>query len=183
MTRQPTRIAIFQTLIVLVAILPLLLAAAFVWRVHQSAEKRLAEMEPRHARLQGIAARQSELQVASQNAAQTVSRYFYPSSVDATRAGNDAQQQIRSVFEAGNLSIASAQVMDPRDSDGFQRIRLVFVVEGILPDLQAALLKLKAQTPLVIVESLSLQSQGQPRASSDTRMTANFNFIVLRAKS
>ena len=183
MTRQPTRITILQSLIVLAALLPFLLAAAYVWHVHQSAEARLAELEPRHARLQGITARQSELQAAAQNAAQTVSRYFYPASVDAARAGNEAQQHIRAAFEAGNLSVVSAQVLDPKDSDGFQRIRLVFQVEGTMPDLQAALLKMKAQTPMAIVESLSMQSQGQPRASSHARVTCSFNFIVLRAKS
>lgn len=182
MTKQPVRITVLQSLIVLALLLPFLVLAGYVWHTHQRAQSRLAELEPRHARLQGIIARQPELQAAAQSAAVTVNRYFYPASVDAARAGNEAQQLIRSAFEVGDLSIVSAQVLDPKDSEGFQRIRLVFLVEGTQPDIQTALLKLKAQTPAVLVESVSLQAQGQPRASSNVRMTGSFNFIVLRAK-
>ena len=183
MTNQPKRIVVLQSLILLAVVAPLLAAAAYAWHTHDVARARLAELEPRHARLQGIIARQLELQAAAQNAAQTVNRYFYPASVDAARAGNEAQQQIRAAFESGNMSIVSAQVLDPKDSDGFQRIRLVFLVEGTLSELQEVLLKLKVQSPAVLVESLSMQAQGQPRASSLARVNGNFNFVVLRAKS
>src|SRR6187402_1345638 len=100
MMQQPKRIVILQSLILLAVVAPLLAAAAYVWHTHQAAQAQLAELEPRHARLQGIIARQPELQAAAQNAAQTVNRYFYPASVDAARAGNEAQQQIRATFES-----------------------------------------------------------------------------------
>lgn len=183
MTKQPPRLVVLQCLILLLALTPFIVVAAYVSYAHQAVQARLAEMEPRHARLQGINAKRPELLAAVQNASQTVSRYFYPASVDVARAGNEAQQLIRSAFESGDMTIVSAQVLDPKDSEGFHRIRLVFLVEGSLPDIQAALLKLKAQTPVVMVESLSMQSQGQPRPGSNVRVTCNLNFIALRAKS
>lgn len=178
-----SRIMVLKLLIVVACIAPFALGAAFVVYRHQLIQSHLDEIVPRHARLQGLRERTPQLLAAAQVAATDVNRYFYPASIDAVRAGNEAQQRIRSAFEGGDLAIVSAQVQDPKDSEGFQRIRLTLLVEGTLGDIQSAVLKLKAQTPVVLTESVSMQSQGQPKAASNVRVTCSLNFIVLRAKA
>lgn len=184
MTKQAVRRGmLLKLLIVLTLLAPIVAGAAFVAYRHQLMQSYLHDLVPRHARLQGLRERTPQLLAAAQTAAVDVNRYFYPVSIDAVRAGNEAQQRIRAAFEGGDLAIVSAQVQDPKDSKGFQRIKLTFLVEGTLSDIQDALLKLKAQSPVVLTESISVQPQGQPKASTNVRVTCSLNFVVLRAKA
>lgn len=183
MNHKPDRGMVFKLIIVMALVAPFAGGAAFVAYRHQLMQSQLDDLVPRHARLQGLRERTPQLLAAAQTAALDVNRYFYPVSIDAVRAGNEAQQRIRSAFEGGDLAIVSAQVQDPKDSEGFQRIKLTLLVEGSLGDIQNALLKLKSQNPVVLTESISVQPQGQPKASSNVRVTCSLNFVVLRAKT
>lgn len=183
MSRQSLRIIVLQALTLLVLAMPLLAVGVFVWQKHVWAQALLSEMEPRHARLQGVRAVKPALEVATQNARALLIKQVYPTTLDATKAGNDAQQRIRAVFAESQLTVDSIQVVEAKDIEHFQRIGVVLHVEGTLPSMQAALLKLKTQSPTILVDSFSLQSTGVVKPASMQRMSGNFNFSVLRARS
>ena len=90
--REPARPAAWLLLFALV------LAGAgwagwMVWTKHQFALERLAEIEPRHARLVGIQQREAELTAEVTEASQRLSELVYSHTVERQAAGNDAQQR------------------------------------------------------------------------------------------
>jgi general secretion pathway protein M len=177
------RIAWLQALTVLVLLLPLVGAGLYVWVHHQRIENHLAELEPRYARLAGLLDRQAELKALGVRANEQLAHLTYPASQDITQAGNDAQQRIRGVFSESKLDIISIQVLPPpKEEAQFDRIPINLRVEGDLVGIQDALLKLSRQSPMVLVDSLSLQTIGPVRPASIQRLGGQFNLFVLRVR-
>lgn len=183
MNKLSVRTAILQATTVLALTLPLIAAGIYVWQKHVWAQSLIAELEPRHARLQGVQAMQTELKALVVGAQNLLSSQTYPATLDATMAGNDAQQRIRSAFTESQLNVESIQVIAAKDSEHFQRIGVTLVAEGTLPSIQDALLKLSSQSPTILVDSFSIQSTGAVRPSSTQRLSGSFSFSVLRVKS
>lgn len=183
MKPQLSRIAFLQVLTVILLAVPFVAAAAYVWHRHVLAQSMLADLEPRYARLQGARAMQAELEKSATLAKATMVKHVYPTSLDATKAGNDAQQRIRSVFEDSQVSVESSQVLPPKDVDQFQRIGVSLRVEGNMPAIQEAILKLRDQSPSILIDSLILQNLSPVRPASTPRLAGNFSFSVLRLRS
>ena len=186
MNRQSARIVVLQALTILMLALSLLAIGVYVWQKYVGAQVQLSGLEPRFARVQGMKAMQPELEKAARLAQAALRKHAYPAELDATKAGNDAQQRIRNVFEASQLTIGSIQVQEvkeSKESEGFQRISVVLQVEGTLPNIRDAALRLADQTPTILVDSMALQSTGTVKAASQQRLAANFSFAVLRARS
>jgi len=183
MKRQSTRIMFLQALTLLLLATPLLVIGAYIWQKHQMVQTLLSAMEPRHARLQGLRARQAEIETAAKQAQTIIAQHAYPASQESAKAGNDAQQRIRAVFAAGQLNINSLQVLEPKETEQFQRIGIVMQVDGNLPAIHDAILKLKNETPTILVDSFVLQSIGPVRPASTQRLQGTFTFAVLRGKS
>lgn len=178
------RIAWLQALTVLVLLLPVAGAALYVWTQHQRVQNRLADLEPRYARLQGLLQRQADLKALAVQVNGQLVRLTYPAAQDVTQAGNDAQQRIRSLFAESKLDIISIQVLPPlKEESKFDRIPINLRVEGDIAGIQSALLKLSGQNPMVLVESLSLQTIGAVRPASIQRLGGQFNLSVLRVRS
>lgn len=182
MTRTLSLTTILQWVTILMVLIPLFGLAGFVWQKHNWATDRLAELEPRYARLQGLLGSQVELDTAVRNSQNITLKYAYPANLGVTQAGNDAQQRIRAAFVDSRNSVESIQVLGSKDVDGFQRIGIVVQVDSTLPDILEALLKLRDQTPVVLVDSFSLQSTGAVRSASVQRLTGNLNFSVLKVR-
>jgi general secretion pathway protein M len=178
----PHRIAVYQAVIVAAFVLPALAFAHFVWGQHQSATQKLAEMEPRFARLLGLVERKSELLAFSQMSAEFVKSSLYPADQDATLAGNDAQQRIRTVFADSRLDVISIQVLAAKEEEGFDRIPIDLRVEGDLTGLQNALAVLAAQKPLVLVDEATIQTVGAVRPASVQKLGGQFQFSVFRVR-
>jgi general secretion pathway protein M len=177
------RVAALQALTVLVLLLPLAGAGLYVWTLHHRLQTHLADLEPRFARLAGLLARHADLQAMGVQANAQLARLTYPASQDVTQAGNDAQQRIRSLFADSKLDIISIQVLPPKEEGKFDRISINLRVEGELSGVQDALMKLPGQSPVVLVDSLTLQTIGAVRPASIQRLGGQFNFSVLRVRS
>lgn len=177
------RIGWLQALTVLLLLLPLVGAGLYVWTLHQRFQTQLTDLEPRYARLAGLLERQSDLKALGVQANQQLVRLVYPGSQDVTQAGNDAQQRIRSLFADSKLDIISIQVLPPKEEAKFDRIPINLRVEGDLAGIQDALLKLSTQSPLVLVDSVAVQTIGAVRPASTQRVGGQFNFYVLRVRS
>lgn len=182
MSRSSGRIVSIQVAILLAFAAPLFAVGGYVWHKHSWAQARLDELEPRHARLQGLRDLLPELEKTTEDARSKLDRAAYPAAMDVIKAGNDAQQRIRSVFEASQLAIVSVQVLEPKEEEGFQRIRVVLQADGVLPKYQEAVIRLKDLVPMVMVDSFVFQSTGAVRPASVQSISANFEFSVLRSK-
>lgn len=177
------RIVWLQALTVLLLLLPLAGAGLYVWALHQRVQNHLANLEPRYARLAGLLERRADLLALGVQANAQLARLTYPVSQDVTQAGNDAQQRIRSLFADSKLDIISIQVLPPKEEDKFDRIPINLRVEGDLAGIQDALMKLASQSPVVLVDSLTLQTIGAVKPASIQRLGGQFNFSVLRVRS
>ena len=176
------RVMGLQALILLALVLPLVGGGIYAYSVHQRAQSRLADSEPRFARLAGLLERQGDMKVLTIQAREQLTRQAYPATQDITQAGNDAQQRIRSLFAESKLDIISIQVLPPKEDGKFDRISIDLRVEGDLTGLQNALSLLAAQTPTVLMGSMTVQTIGAVRPASAQRLGGQFNFSVLRVR-
>lgn len=171
-------------LLALIAAALMLIAggAAYVLQKHRWAEARLAEIGPRHARLQGLQASAGELRAANAGAQQLLAQYLYGAELDASQVGNDAQQRIRDLLSAAGLQIVSSQVLPASSQAGVDKIALAVRAEGELLALQSALAVLSGQSPAIIVDGLKVQTSGVVRADAAQRLDIAFDLFVLRAR-
>lgn len=179
------RRALLIGLTVLIVLAPLVAGAWYVASKHVWAQARLAELEPRYARLLGIRQQNQELQAAYQKAMQAKNTYVYPAVKDDTQTGNQAQQKARELFTAAGLQIVSSQVMPAKDDRGFDRIALVVRAEGELLALQSALAVLGQQQPAMVLSELNVQVHGglvSLNPKSAPRLTVVFTLSVLRER-
>lgn len=177
------RILVLQVLTVLLLLAPLLGLGVAAWVTHQQLQATLDDLEPRYARLQGLVNHQGDLQALGTKVDAALSRLIYPPSKDIASAGNDAQQRIRSLFADSRLDVISIQALPAKDEGQFSRITINLRVEGNLPAMHAALAKLPALTPAVLLDSMSLQTIGAVKPASVQRLGGQFSFSVFRVRS
>lgn len=183
MSAESLRVRVWQVLMLTLLCVPPIVGGVYVWQKHQWAAQRLAELEPRHARLQGLLAKEEELRLAAEQAAIQIRRHAYHVSVDANQAGNDAQQRIREAFAGSGLTVSSLQLLPAKEDGPFDRIPIALAVEGELFQLQAALLALGALQPTVLVDAVTLRPTGLAPPSSSPRIGGQFRFSVLRERT
>jgi len=177
---QSSRIVLMQIVSVMVLLLPLTGATLYVVARYENMQKHMANLEPRYARLLGMAEKQADYQTEGQHALDQVKRLAYPASQDATQAGNDAQQRIRALFADSKLDIASIQVLPSKDEGAFDRIPIDLRVEGDLTGIQNALALLTMQSPAVFSEEVTLQTVGAVKPASTQRLSGQFVLSVFR---
>ena len=176
------RVLVIQFVTVL-SLLALLFGASYsVWARHQWVENNLSSLEPRYARLQGLVDNRTQLRELSAKVEEALALQVYPSAMDVAKAGNETQQRIRSIFAESKLDIISIQVLPAKDEGPFGRISISLRVEGDLAGIQSALEKLDAVTPVVKLDSMSLQTIGPVRPASIPRLSGQFGFSVFRLR-
>ena len=167
---------------VLAFLLPLAWLGTYVMHKHQWAQNRLAEIEARDARLQGLDQQRAELQTALTQAQALRVQYVYPSDQDATQAGNAAQERIRNIFTSAGLQVISSQVLPAKEEKGFDRIPLTVRAEGELLALQSALAVLSSQMPIIVINEVEVQVRSAP-SNAEPYLATLFNLSVLRERS
>ncbi|WP_234026762.1 type II secretion system protein GspM [Melaminivora suipulveris] len=184
-------IAMRQRLVVaataLLLLTPVLGAGAYVVQKHRWAQARLAELEPRYARLKGLQQQQPEIAATLEQARALRSQLVYPASADANQTGNLAQQQVRDLFTTAGLQILSSQVMPAKERNGFDSIPLLVRVEGEWSAVQAALAVLGGQKPVILINDLDIQLPttlaNMVHAKIQPRLSVTFNLAVLRERA
>lgn len=157
--------------------------AGVVWQKHTWAQRQLAEVEPRYARLVGLDANRAQLDQALALAQASVARHVYGTGQDASRTGNDAQQRARDVFAKAGLDVVSTQVLPAKQEERFDRIPIVVRVEGELVALHSAMTVLPTLSPSMFVEGMSIQTTGAVKPEVPQRLSVQFNLFVLRQRS
>ena len=157
-------------------------AGYYVYDKHQTAVKRMEEVEPRHARLQGLQGSTDALARAQAEAQGVVAQYVYPAETDANQVGNAAQQRVRNLFTTAGLQIVSSQVLPAKAEKNYDRIPLAVRAEGDLLALQGALVGLSGETPAILVRGMNVQTIGSVRADTPQRLAVQFDMFVLRGR-
>lgn len=158
------------------------LAVFYVINKHQWAQARLAELEPRYARMAGLTAAQTDLERAESQVRETLQQLAYPSSQEATQAGNNAQQRARSVFGRAGLEVQSSQVLPPKSDKQYDRVVVTLRMEGDLLALQSALVALASEAPAMFVESFATQAVVAAKPDAPQRLSVQINLFVLRGR-
>ncbi len=154
-----------------------------VWGVHEGARAHIDSVEPRYARLLGLADQRERLGVALDGARQSLERHAYPASRDVSQAGNDAQQRARDVFTKAGLDVVSIQLLPAKAADRFDRIAITLRLEGELTALQTALAALPTMAPSLFVQGFNVQGAGALQPDRPLRVVAQLELFALRARS
>jgi len=183
MKTPASRRSLATGLLVGLLLLPVFGAAAYLLHKHQWATERLAELEPRYARLLGLEASQAELAQAQRTAQAHLARFAYPSTRDVSQTGAEAQQRVRNIATIAGLTIVSSQVMPAKTEGQFDRIPLVVRLEGELGSLQAVLVVLASEAPIIHFDGMSIQTIGAVRPEVPQRLNIEFKLFVLRSRT
>ena len=159
--------------------------ALLVVQKHRAAAQRIADAEPRYARMLGLQQQRPELDAALAHSKALRAQYVYPATEDAAQTGNAAQQRTRDIFSSAGLQIVSSQVLPAKAEKGVERIPLSVRVEGDLLSLQSALAVLFSQSPVIFLDDLDVQSQNSANQKSPVaaRLAVQFSLSVLREPS
>ena len=183
MQKNRRQLALLVSLLLVLA--PLVALGLYVYEKHQDASARLEQLEPRYARLKGLAAQESDVALLLEHVRKAGDQYVYPVSQDTAQAGNAAQQRIREILTAAGFQISSSQVLPPKPEKGFERIPLSFRAEGELLALESALAVLSTQIPLILIQDMEVQPIGGLQtlpAGVSPRLAVQFSFSVLRGQ-
>lgn len=154
----------------------------YVFSKHQWAAQLLSDVEPRYGRMLGLQGQAAPIAQAEQQVMIVLGKYAYPSSQDATQAGNDAQQRLRDVFTKAGLEIVSSQVLPSKPEKVFDRIPLSVRAEGELSALQGAFVVMATIAPAVLIDSVALQSVGLVRADQPQRIAVQLELSALKIR-
>jgi general secretion pathway protein M len=175
--------------VILLSLLALAVAVAglfgfYVQGIYRADEERLQTLEPRYARLAGLALEKEQLAAALAATRGAVSRHIYPASRDISQAGNDAQQRVRDIFSRAGLEVLSSQVLPSKSSGQFDRIPITVRIEGEYLALQTALASLPTLTPTLLVDGFNVQNVSVPnKPDAPIRLVVQLELFVLRGKS
>lgn len=156
--------------------------ALYVQSVHTADEEQLETIEPRFARLAGLATDKGQLAAAVAATKVAVSRHIYPASREASQAGNDAQQRARDVFSRAGLEVLSSQVLPAKSGKQFDRIPITVRLEGDFLVFQAALAAMPSLTPTLFVDGFNIQTVASAKPDVP-RLVVQIELFVLRARS
>lgn len=133
MSHRPSAAALFSVgVTVLVLVGGLAVSAAFLMSRAKWADETLATIEPRHARLLGLAESAALIDAAGGEAMERLSALAHPAAVAADRVGADLQQRVRADAAAAGFSVVGSQILPVRELDGFEAVPVSVLLEGSL---------------------------------------------------
>lgn len=185
MTSYKNREIAALTVLALLLMVPVVAGGLYVLHLHQSAQSKLSDMEPRYARLLGLDEQRGEITAALAQAKDAQVRYVYPDTQDATMAGNAAQQRIREILSNSGLQISSSQVLLPKPVKGYERIPISVRAEGEWLAVQSALAVFSTQLPVILIDEFEVQvlgGLGNTPPKFQPKLAVNFVFSILRER-
>lgn len=169
----------------LVLLCALVLGALWVAGVHTRAKARLAEIEPRHARLAGLLQSDEQLKKAGDALQGNLTQFLHPVDADAGLIGNAVLQRVRELASAQDLRVTSSQVSAPtqdKDHPGFEQVGLSVRLEGDWGQLQRLLAALPRERPVIYSRTVQLLSQGARAPAQAQLVQAQLDLFVLKER-
>jgi general secretion pathway protein M len=179
--RRPEQLWLLAGALLLLVLL--MLAVVKVVALHRAAASRLAEIEPRYARVAGLLQNSERLTAADKAVQASLTDFLAPAKGDAGQLGNLTLQRVRDAASARGLRVSSSQVAAPREEQGFERIGLSLRVEGDWEQMQALLTELARQRPAIYSQTVQISAQGGGMAGRKATVVGQFEFYVLKERS
>ena len=162
------------------------------WLLRSDFVAEIETIQPRTARLLGIAESFDQLKRVSSGADAALQDLTYSSDRDSPTTAAAMQRDIRELMVSRGLSVSGSQILPVRKSTGFDRLSLDITAQGNIDELDQAFAGIQALRPLVFFESVDVKpvrarrsrrataeetgvSEGDPR-----KLTARFQLFSLR---
>lgn len=139
-------------------------------------------IEPRYSRLKGLESELDRIVDAIDKIQMELNKYFIGGVGDQNQIGNDALQRVRKVLESTGFEINSAQVVVDVKNDGFNKIGLIIKGDSNVNSLMTSMSGINELRPVVIVDSLVVQSTGLSQPHVAQRIVVQMNLSLLRGK-
>jgi general secretion pathway protein M len=162
------------------------------WFLRSDFVAEIESIQPRTARLLGIAESFDQLELASNGADVVLQDLTYPADRDSPTTAAAIQRDIRELMVNAGLSVSGSQILPVRKFTGFDRLSLDITAEGNIDELDQTFADIEALRPLVFVESVSVKpirvrrsrraKVVEDNASEDDprKLTARFQLFSLR---
>lgn len=163
----------------------LLYLSADLLMLRKDYQQQIDRLEPRIARLRGLAKSEKKLQAVYKKVEMKLAGLAYSTEEESDSVATGLQKNVRTIITASGLSVANSQVLPVKQEDGFDQIRLKLTVKGDVPALDAALMQLTNYAPLLLIESVEIWPDRQPRrmkgqAPATRQLTASLQLMSLR---
>lgn len=176
--------ALIVVLFTLLAGLAVVLAGVFYVHNKQAfVDKRLAELEPRYARLKGLMLSEKALREASAETGKGIQTATYPASLDIDRASSELQQRAKKMFETAGVTVVTSRILEPKSGKNFDVLSVSFSVNAGLSNLQTALALVRQDAPLLKLDEFVLQPLRRQLQSDPEFVTCTMTISALRKKS
>lgn len=143
----------------------------------------LADIEPRYARLEGLRAATSHIELGLAQARVALAAKAYPAAQGLDRIGPEFQQKLRTAAESAGVSVAGSQIATPApaaaDQAGLDVVQVLLTLDAQPEQLLSLFEALSAQNPAIYLDALELQPASR---MSPGRLAVRATFSVLRVR-
>ena len=94
--------------------------------------EQISSIEPRLARMQGLVAKEAEIQESLAGVKHVVADHIYPSASAAEAVAASLQAEARRMLSDAGMDITNSQVLRPRKRDQFDYVAVKIVARGTL---------------------------------------------------
>lgn len=145
--------------------------------------EQINSIEPRVARMQGLIAKEKEIQESLAGVNTVVADHIYPQSSAAEAVAASLQAEARRILSEAGMDITNSQVLRPRKRDQFDYVAVKIVARGTLTQLDQGLSDLDQFRPVVFVESLdAFPNRRRRKQETDSQvLTVSLQLLSLRS--
>lgn len=165
------------TLAVILLVMLQILSSLWVW--YADGTRRVEDMEPRIARLHGLAHSEDTLRASGAEVASSLAELTYPAGEAAT-TGARVQQELRRHLEGAGLSVSGSQVLSAVALEGLEEIRVTLTATGSSEAFDQALLALQEARPLLLVRKLELSPARARRGDTSQTLTTKLDISAVK---
>jgi len=174
------------TLVMLTFALPLYLFAAAMGAMLSARgeyREQISSIEPRVARMQGLVAKEDQIQASLAGVNTVVADHIYPKSSAAEAVAASLQAEARRMLSEAGMNITNSQVLRPRKRDQFDYVAVKIVARGTLTQLDQGLSELDQYRPVIFVESLdAFPNRRRRKQETESQvLTVSLQLLSLRS--
>jgi general secretion pathway protein M len=143
----------------------------------------ISSIEPRVARMQGLIAKEGQIQESLAGVNTVVADHIYPNNSAAEAVAASLQAEARRILSEAGMDITNSQVLRPRKRDQFDYVAVKIVARGTLAQLDQGLSDLDQFRPVIFVESLDTFPNRRRRKQETATQVLTVSLQLLSLRS
>lgn len=173
---------IFNFVFFLILVSPIVFGAYVLYQKNIWLLSQLEYIEPRFARLKGVEPELEYMNKQIDDINQGLALYVREEKGDPNQEGNEILQNVRKILEVSGFEANSAQVVLDGKSDKFKKYNVIIKGEASVGALMSSLSGLKDLKPILIIDSMSVQSTGLSQPHVAQRIVIQLNLSSIRSR-